>query len=80
MFRKDDEMRGHRLKNELISPCPSHFETIQDFFTKFISLVLQLKHCGIEKKEEKLILSILLKLGLEHSVFVSTFHSTKLTD
>ena len=58
---------------------PTHYDTIHDFFTKFKSLVLQLKQCGIEKKEDQLILSILSKLGLEFSVFVSTFHSRKLT-
>ena len=72
-------MRGHLLKNELISLSPTHFETIQDFFTKLKSLVLQLKQCGIEKKQKHLILSILLNLGPEYSVSVSTFHSTKLT-
>ena len=54
-------------------------ETLQDFFTKFKSLVLQLKKFGIEKKEDQLIVSILLKLGPKFSVFVSTFHSGKLT-
>ena len=34
------EMRGHQLENELISLSPIHFEMIQDFFTKFKSLVL----------------------------------------
>ena len=40
LFRKNDEMRGHQLKNELISLSPPHFETTQDFFTKLKSLVL----------------------------------------
>ena len=35
LFGKTDEMRGHQLENELISLSPSHYETIQDFFTKF---------------------------------------------
>ena len=35
LFGKTDEMRGHQLENELISPSPTHFETIQDLFTKF---------------------------------------------
>ena len=72
-------MRGHQLENDLISLIPAHFETIQDFFTKFNSLVLKLKKCGIEKKEDQFILSIISKLGPEYSVFVSTFHSSKLT-
>ena len=78
LYGKNDEMRGHKLENDLISLSLTHYETIQYFFTKSKSLVLQLKKCGIEKKEEQLILSILLKLGSNYSVFVSTFHSSKL--
>ena len=72
-------MRGHHLKNELISLSQAHYEKIQDFFTKFKELVLQLKQCSIDNKYDQLILSILSKLGPEYSVFVSTFHSSKLT-
>ena len=43
LFWKTDEMRGHQLENELISLSPAHYETIQDFFTKFKALVFQLK-------------------------------------
>ena len=79
LFWKIDEMRGHQLENELISLIPAHFETIHDLFTKFKSLVIQLKQYGIGKKEENILLSILLKLGPEYSFFVSTFHSGKPT-
>ena len=72
-------MRGHHLENELISLSPAHYETIEYFFTRFKALVLQLKQCGIEKKDDHLILSILSKLGPEYYVFVSTLHSSKLT-
>ena len=58
---------------------PSRFESLQLYFSKFKALVLKLKQCGIEKKEEKLVLVILSKLGLDYSVFVLTFHATKLT-
>ena len=47
LFGKTNEMRGHHLENELISLRPAHYETIQDLFTKFEALVLQLKQCGI---------------------------------
>ena len=40
LFGKTDEMRGHQLENELITLSPTHFETIQDFFTKLKSLVI----------------------------------------
>ena len=79
LFGKTDELRGHHLENELIILSPMHFDTIQEFFTKFKSLVLLLKKCGIEKKKSQLILSILSKLGPEFSFFVNTFHSRKMT-
>ena len=72
-------MRGHQLENEFISLSPNRFESLQLYFSKFKALVLQLKQCGIEKKEYKLVLAILSKLGPDYSVFVSTFHATKLT-
>ena len=40
LFGNTNEMRGHQLENELITLSPTHFEMIQDFFTKFKSLVL----------------------------------------
>ena len=49
LFGKTDELIGHQLENELIILSPTHFHTIQDFFTKFKSFVLQLKKCGIDK-------------------------------
>src|SRR5713101_7686708 len=77
IFGKIDEMRGHQIENELISLSPSSFESLQLYFSKFKALVLQLKQCGIEKKEEQLVLAILSMLGPDYSVFLSTFHATK---
>ena len=79
IFGKIDEMRGHQIENELIYLSSSNFESLQLYFSKFKALVLQLKQCGIEKKEEKLVFAILLKLGPNYSVFFFTFHATKLT-
>ena len=78
LFGKIDEMRTHQLENDFISPSPRSFESLQVYFSKFKSLVLQLKQCGIEKKDEQLVLAILSKLGIDYSMFVSTFHATKL--
>ena len=76
LFEEQDKLlRGHILENMLIALHPSSFDTIQQFFTKFKSLVLQCRHCGIEIKEEKHVLSILSKLGIEYSLFVSILHS-----
>jgi hypothetical protein len=76
IFGKWDEMRGHMLEVELLILDPKSFDDIQDFFTKFKDLLLQLKACGVDKsKEEKqMVLTILSKLGPELYVFVSTFH------
>ena len=40
LFGKKYEIRGHILENELISLQPSNFETTQQFFSKYKSLVL----------------------------------------
>ena len=68
----------HQLDIELFSLSPSSFDSIEGFFTKFKSLVIILKRFGIEKKYDQLIIFILSKLGPDYSVFVSTFHATRI--
>ena len=63
LFGKKDELRGNILENELISLQPSSFKSIQQFFTKYKSLVLQCKQCGLERKDEQIGLSVLRKFG-----------------
>ena len=43
IFEKIYEMRGHQIKNEMISLSPSSFKSLQLYFSKFKALVLQLK-------------------------------------
>lgn len=43
LFGKQDEMQGHILENELNSLDPRNFENIQDFFTRYKALLVQLK-------------------------------------
>ena len=43
LFGKTDELCGHQLENELISLSPMQYDTIQELFTKFKLVVLQLK-------------------------------------
>jgi hypothetical protein len=73
-------MRRHMLEVELPTLDPKTFDNLQDFFNKYKDLLSQLKACRIDKsKEEKqMVLTILSKLVLEYSVFVSTFHSIRL--
>ena len=79
LFDKQDDMRIYQLENEPISFHPSNFETLNEFFTKFKHLVLKFKQSEVEKEDDHLIISILSKLGPDYSVFVSTFHTRKLT-
>jgi hypothetical protein len=76
IFGKQNDMRGHMMEVEFLTLDPKSFDNIQDFFTKFKDLLSQLKACGVDKsKEEKqMVLTIISKIGLEFSVFVSTFH------
>ena len=72
-------MRDYQLENELVSLNPGNFETINEFFTKFKHLVLQLKQCKVENKYDRLIISILSKLRAYYSLFVSTLHNGNIT-
>ena len=79
LFGKKNDLRAYQLENELISLNPVNFETIHEFFTNFKHLVLQLKQCEVEKKDDQIIISILFKIGLDYFGFVSTFHTIKIT-
>jgi hypothetical protein len=72
-------MRGHMLMVEFLTLDLKIFDDLQYFFTKYKDLLSQLKACGFDKyKEEKqMVLTILYKLGLEYSIFISTFHSVR---
>jgi 3-dehydroquinate synthase class II len=74
-------MRGQMLKVEFLTLDLKIFDNLQDFFTKYKDLLLQLKACVVDKsKEEKqMVLIILSKIYHEFSMFVSTFHSVKFT-
>ena len=79
LFGKTYKMRGHQLQNDLIALSPSSFESLQVYFSKFKSLVLHLKQCGIDKKYEHIVLAILSKIGPNYLVFFLTLHATKMT-
>ena len=69
------------LEVELVTLDPKIFNNIQDFFTKFMDLLSQLKACGVEisKEEKQMVLTIISKLGPEFSLFIYTFHSIRFT-
>jgi hypothetical protein len=44
------------LKNDLHALNPRYFKTLQDYFYKFKTLLSHVRDCGIDKKDEQLIL------------------------
>lgn len=81
LFENQVEMLAHILENKINSLDPNNFGSNQNFFMKFKSLLLQLNDCVIYKSKQQgqLILYILSKLGLESIVYVTTFHTVRLT-
>ena len=79
LLGKQDELQAYSLDNELIGLNPSNFDSLNEYFTKFNSILVHIKYFKVDKKDEQLILSILSKLGPDYSVFVSSFHASKLT-
>ena len=76
-FGIKNEIRAHQLENELLRLDPNNFSSIEDFWSKFKTQRLLLEGVKVNKEDGSLIYSILTKLGLAYSVFVSTFHSTR---
>ena len=77
LFGKQYELRGHILENDRIVVYPNSFESIKQLFTKYKSLIMQCKQCGLERKHEQLVLSVLSNIGSDYSVFLSTLHSRR---
>ena len=77
VFGKYNEIRVHKLENELISLNPSDFPCIQEHLSKYKTLRLLCGECKIKKEDKQCICHILSKLGPAYSVFVSTFYSMK---
>jgi hypothetical protein len=49
LFGKQDAMRVHQLETELISISPIHFRNLQEFFTQFKSLLVELNAWSHER-------------------------------
>ena len=77
LFSKHNEIRGHKLKNELISLNPSDFSCIQYYLSKYKTLILLCVEWKIKREDKQCIYHILSKLGPAYFVFVSTFYSMK---
>jgi len=76
IFDKHNEIRSHKLENQLIYVIPNYFSCIEDYLFKFKTLRLLLKDCKIEMKDDQCIYVIIVKLNSAYYVYVSTFHFT----
>ena len=56
---------------------PNDFSCIEDYLSKFKTLIILCEKCNIKLEEERCIYIILAKFGSAYSVFVSTFYATK---
>ena len=77
VFGIKNKIRARQIENELLTLDPNNFSSIEDFLSKFKILRPILEGVKVKKEDGSLIYSILTKLGLAYSVFVSTFHSTR---
>jgi len=60
-----------------MSLSPNNFPYIEDYLSKFKTLILLLKECEIDNKDDRCIYVILAKIGTTYSMFVTTFYSTR---
>ena len=72
-----NEIKTHQLENELLTLDPNNFSSIEYFLSKLNTHRIILQGFKVKKEDGSLIYSILAKLGLAYSIFVSTLHSTR---
>lgn len=62
LYGRTDEVRDYRLDNDQTNLDPKNFDIIQGCVTKTNGLRAQLKDCGIDKKDARLVFNLLDKL------------------
>jgi hypothetical protein len=77
VFGKHNIIRAHQLENQLMTLSPNDFPCIEDYLSKFKTLIPVYIDCKTDMKEDRCIYVILAKIGSGYIVFVSTFYSTR---
>ena len=72
----ENEFQATQLEMDLSSLIPDEHASIEDYRTKFKSLIVQLKGCGKTKSDSECIFFILSKLKDPYHVFCFSFYST----
>jgi hypothetical protein len=75
VFRKHNIIRAQQLENQVLNLSPSDFSCIEDYLSKFKTLIILCEECKINMEEDRCIYLILSKLGSAYSMFVSTFYA-----
>ena len=75
-FGRDNEFWAMQLEMDLSSLIPDEHASIEDYLTKFKSLIARLKGCGKTKSDSECIFFILSKLKDPYHVFCFSFYST----
>jgi hypothetical protein len=77
VFGEYNIIRAQQLENQVPNLSPSDFSFIEDYLSKFKTLIILCEECEIKIGEDSYIYLILSKLGSEYSVFVSTFYAMR---
>jgi hypothetical protein len=77
VFVKHNIVQAQQLENKVLTLSPSDFSCIEDYPSKFKTLIILCEECKIKMEEECFIYLIISKLGSAHFVFVSTFYDMK---
>ena len=63
VFGKHNIIWAQQWENELLTLSPNYFSCIEDYLSKFKTLIILCEECNIVMKEERCIYLILSKLG-----------------
>jgi hypothetical protein len=74
LFGKHNIIRAQKLENQVLTLNPSDFSCIENYLSKFKTLITLCEECKINIEEDRCIYIILYNLGSAYYVFVSTFY------
>jgi hypothetical protein len=77
VFRKHKIIQAHQIENQILTLSPIEFSCIEDYLSKFKTLIILCAKCNIKLEEERCIYIILAKLGSAYLVFVSIVYATR---
>jgi hypothetical protein len=77
VFGKHNIIQAKQLENQVLTLSPSDFSCIDDYLSKFKTLIILCEECKTKMDEQYCIYIILSKLGSAYSMFISTFYTMK---